>query len=61
MKHISLFLLLYTAVVVLTYIVSRFAPDLLIYMVYFAIASLLVITVLFVETTRTEALNTKRG
>gem|GEM_PF-561823 len=44
LKHISLFLLLYTAVVVLTYIVSRFAPDLLIYMVYFAIASLLVIT-----------------
>ncbi|MDQ6468284.1 hypothetical protein RCC94_12345 [Exiguobacterium acetylicum] len=44
MKHISLFLLLYTAVVVLTYIVSRFAPNLLVYMVYIAIASLLVIT-----------------
>ncbi|MGX9805920.1 hypothetical protein ACV3PA_01420 [Exiguobacterium acetylicum] len=44
MKHISLFLLIYTAVVVLTYIVSRFAPDLLIYMVYIAIASLIVIT-----------------
>ncbi|WP_167507517.1 hypothetical protein [Exiguobacterium acetylicum] len=44
MKQISLFLLLYTAVVVLTYIVSRFAPALLVYMVYIAIASLLVIT-----------------
>ncbi|EZP59372.1 hypothetical protein [Exiguobacterium sp. PHA03] len=44
LKHISLFLLLYTAVVVLTYIVSRFAPNLLVYMVYIAIASLLVIT-----------------
>ncbi|MCY1692574.1 hypothetical protein RIF24_01135 [Exiguobacterium acetylicum] len=44
MKHISLFLLIYTAVVALTYIVSRFAPDLLLYMVYIAIASLIVIT-----------------
>jgi len=44
LKHISLFLLLYTAVVVVTYVVSRFAPNLLVYMVYFAIASLLVIT-----------------
>lgn len=44
LRSISLFLLMYAIVALLVYIVSIVAPDLLNYIVYFAIALLIVIT-----------------